>query len=152
MLMLLFNLGNSQYAISAREVVEVAPLVRLEAISMAPDYIAGLFNYRGKHVPVIDLSRLIIRRPCENSITTRMILVHLTGASGMQRMLGLIAEQVTETASMDPADFSCTGVEIADAPYLAEATHTENGMIQQIRVCDLLPESVQKLLFPAETG
>ena len=70
MLMLLFQLGNSRYAVPAREVVEIASMVKLEPIPMAPDYIAGLFNYRGQHVPVLDLCQLINNQACCNLITT----------------------------------------------------------------------------------
>ena len=49
MLMLLFQLGNSRYAIPAREVVEVTPRVRLEPLARTPGYVAGLLNYRSSH-------------------------------------------------------------------------------------------------------
>jgi chemotaxis-related protein WspB len=150
--MLLFNLGNSQYAIPACDVVEVAPLVRLDSISMVPDYVAGLFHYRDEHVPVLDLCKLIAGRYCEDSITTRVILVKLETPSDGARTLGLLAERVTETLSIDSEEFSGTGIDMSDAPFLGEAAGTDKGLIQKITISELLPDSVRAILFPAETG
>ena len=38
------------------------------------------------------------------------------------------------------------------APYLGRAAHTEQGLLQQVNVADLLPENVKTQLFPAEAG
>ena len=152
MLMLLFQLDRSQYAIPAIEVVEVAPLVRLQPLSMAPDFITGLFNYRGQHVPVIDLCKLIAGRFSENSITTRIILVQFRRTDGQSDILGLLAEQVTETISLDTDNFLSTGITLPDAPFLGKAAHTESGLIQQVNIEHLLPDPVKALLYPAETA
>ena len=152
MLMLLFHLGNSRYAIPVTEVVEVTPRVALETIARAPDYVAGLFNYRGRHVPVIDLCQVVQKRPCQDLFTTRIILVDFCTSAGHKQTLGLLAERVTETIECDPAAFTSTGLNITDAPYLGQAARHNADLIQQISVADLLPHSVQAQLFPAEVG
>jgi len=152
MLMLLFQLGNSRYAIPASEVVEVAPHVQLESIAKAPAYVRGLFNYRGIHVPVIDLGCLINENHCKNSYTTRIILVNFPLAAGGSRILGLMAECVTETISIDENKFSSTGLTMDQAPYLGRATRCTQGFVQQITINELLPQSIQSQLFPAEAG
>lgn len=150
--MLLFHLGNSRYAIPVADVVEVAPLVELEPVARTPDYVAGLFNYRGRHAPVIDLCRLTQQRQCADSFTTRIVLVDFPLANGHKRTLGLLAEQVTETADMDASSFLPTGLNVADAPWLDKAGHTDQGLVQQIRVADLLPAEVQAQLFSSGGG
>jgi chemotaxis-related protein WspB len=152
MLMLLFHLGNSRYAVPVTEVVEVTPQVTLETIPRAPDYVAGLFSYRGQHVPVIDLCRVLKNRSCRDSFTTRTILVDFPLPGGGRRTLGLLAEQVTETIDIDPAAFSPTGLHLSDAPYLGQAARCNADLIQQISIAALLPENVQAQLFPAEAG
>ena len=52
MLLLLLRLGTDRYALDARQVVEVIPVIKLKRIPPAPAYVAGMFNYRGKPVPV----------------------------------------------------------------------------------------------------
>ncbi|VAW75778.1 hypothetical protein MNBD_GAMMA15-2482 [hydrothermal vent metagenome] len=150
MLMLLFQLGNSRYAVPAREVVEIASMVELEPLPKTPDYIAGLFNYRGQHVPVIDLCRLLNNQACSNRITTRMILVEFPLSAGGTRTLGLLAERVTETLQLDESEFTDTGISIADAPFIGHAAHTDQGLVQRLSVTDLVPTDVQLQLYPAE--
>lgn len=147
MLMLLFQLDSSRYAIPVADVVEVVPRVQLEPLACAPDYVAGLFNYRGRHVPVIDLCRLAHGRDCADTFTTRIVMVDFPLQRGGRRTLGLLAEQVTETAELDADGFSATGVNIASTPWLDQAAYTDRGLVRQIRVADLLPDSVQVQLF-----
>ena len=59
MLLLLFHLGSELYAIESSQVIEIIPTVNLRPLHHVPDYVAGLFNYRGKFIPVIDLSQLL---------------------------------------------------------------------------------------------
>ena len=152
MLMLLFHLGQRQYASPAQEVVEVTPQVELEPIAKAPGYIRGLFDYRGQNVPVVDLRQLIHNRHCDDSLTTRVILVRFTMSCGGTRTLGLLAERVTETVRINAGDLSDTGVRLPETPYLGQAARHEGGLIQKVKVNDLLPEAVQVLLFPARAG
>ena len=63
MLFLLFQLGSDRYAIDALRVVEVLPCVQVKQIPHAPAGIAGVINYRGAPVPVLDLCLLTLRRP-----------------------------------------------------------------------------------------
>jgi len=151
MLMLLFNLGDGQYAIPVSEVVEVTSRVNLEHIARVPDYIAGLFNFRGQHVPVIDLCRLINQQSCGDSFTTRIILVNfpIVGGGGA-RMLGLLAERVTETVRLTEETFTSTGIGMDATPYLGLAANTDQGLLQKITISELLPADVQVQLFQDE--
>ena len=149
MLMLLFQLGNSRYAIPARDVVEVTPRVRLEPLASTPDYVAGLLNYRGEHVPVIDLCQLINRERCRNSLTTRIILVPFSGPNGATGTLGLLAEAVTETLWIEESAFADTGVKVDAAPFLGQAAHSSQGVVRSISVAELLPDNLQSQLFAA---
>lgn len=152
MLMLLFQLGNNRYAIPVADVVEVAPRVMLEGIDRAPNYVAGLFNYRGALAPVIDLCRMIQDRPCADSFTSRIVMVNFPLAQGGVRTLGLLAEQVTETCDLAADEFSPTGLQIADSPWLNDAAYDGATLVQKIRVADLLPVAVQNQLFCGDTS
>ena len=66
---------------------------------------AGLFNYRGAPVPVIDLSQLTLGRPAARRLSTRIVLVHYPDESGGTHLLGLIAERATQTVRHEPSDF-----------------------------------------------
>ena len=58
MLYLLLEVAGQQYAVEASRVVEVLPLVQVTVIPRAPTEVAGIFSYRGRPVPLIDLRRL----------------------------------------------------------------------------------------------
>ena len=97
MLLLLFEIGSDRYALDARQIIEVVPLVRLKLIPNTPDHIAGLMNYRGAAIPVIDLCRLLTDIPCENSFSTRIIIVKHPVENSGEVFLALMANNVTET-------------------------------------------------------
>lgn len=75
MLLLLFHVGHERYALESERVVQVFPNLLLKEIRHAPDYISGLFDYRGQIIPVLDLSHLIQGKACPNLLSTRIILV-----------------------------------------------------------------------------
>lgn len=159
MLMLLFYVGDERYTLSGRRVVEVVPLVALKKLYHAPEYVAGLFNYRNRIVPVLDLCRLICGEPCQTNLSTRIILVNYlednTSISNTLQeqnphILGLMAERVTETLDMPESEFVDSAIKIDAAPYLGKILRDEQGMIQCLRVEYLLPESQRAYLLPAQ--
>ncbi len=93
MLFLVFELARDRYALDVSQVAEVLPLVAIKQIPQAPPAVAGILNYRGAPVPVIDVSQLTLGRPAERRLSTRIVLVHYPDADGQTRLLGLIAER-----------------------------------------------------------
>lgn len=147
MLFLVFHLGHDRFALDTARVAEVLPLVGVTPIPQAPAGVAGVFNYRGAPVPAIDLSQVTLGRPAHARLNTRMILVHYPDGAGGTRLLGLIAEKVTETVRRDPADFVASGVRNDRAPYLGPVAADARGLLQWIHVEQLLPASVRDVLF-----
>src|SRR4051812_13861061 len=93
MLLLLLKIGEDRYALPANRMIEVVPLVSLKKVPQALPGVAGIFNYHGQPVPVIDLSELTIGTPSEPRVSTRIILVNYPDAAGQKQILGLMAEQ-----------------------------------------------------------
>jgi len=148
--MLLFYVGNDLYALDSSQVVEIIPKVLLRKVYQVPEYIAGLFNYRGAIVPVIDLCQLIRKQPSRPFLSTRIIMVNYLEPNGVNCWLGLIAQRVTETLNK-PDVISVDTVPLLDeAPYLGEMIMDEKGLIQRIRLEYLLLDSQRKLLLTQE--
>ncbi len=147
MLFLLFQLGKDHYALEASQVVEVLPLVDTKQVPQAPASVAGIFNYRGMPVPVIDLSELTLNRPSERRLSTRIILVNYVDETGAKHLLGLIVEKATETLQREPAAFTSSGITNEGAAYLGPVTVHPRGLIQWIEIDKLLPASVRDMLF-----
>lgn len=138
MLMLLFYVGNDLYAVESSCVVEIIPRVALRKVHHVPEYVAGLFNYRGKIVSVIDLSHLICEQPSKFCLSTRIIMVNYSHQDDRQIYLGLIAEKITETLNQPETDFIDSGINIKEAPYLGGMLMNEKGIIQRIYIDKLL--------------
>ena len=147
MLFILFRLGNEQYALEAGQVIEVLPRLPLRAQAGTPGFVAGLFNFRGKIVPVLDLGTLTRGVPCPERLSTRIILIDYTLKSGARKVLGLIAESVTDTIKKEPAEFVAAGVEASEARYLGKIALGEGGMVQCVLPQHLLSDEVEKMLF-----
>lgn len=152
MLLLLIQIGDSRYAIDSSELVEVVPSANLNAIPQAPAYVAGLLNYRGASVPVIDMCQLGTGRACTPCMTTRIVLVNYQPTPDFSRVLGLLAESVMETRKANPKDFQRSGICVSDAPYLGDVSTQEDGMIQLVRVTQLLPDAVREMLYSADAA
>ncbi|MBS4086820.1 chemotaxis protein CheW [Pseudomonas rustica] len=148
-LFLLFRIGSERYALRATEVAEVLPRLPLKPIARAPKWVAGVFAYRGAVVPVIDLSALTFGQPAEARTSTRLVLVHYRpDESQPGQWLGLILEQATDTLRCNPQDFQPYGLDNREAPYLGPVREDAQGLVQWVRVNDLLDDGVRALLFP----
>ncbi|MBV6822414.1 chemotaxis protein CheW [Pseudomonas sp. PD9R] len=148
-LFLVFRIGSERYALQAIEVAEVLPRVPLKPIAHAPHWVAGVFAYRGAVVPVIDLSALTFGTPAQARTSTRLVLVHYRAEdTAATQLLGLILEQATDTLRCNPADFQPYGLDNRQAPYLGPVREDAQGLLQWVRVADLLDERVRALLFP----
>jgi chemotaxis-related protein WspB len=142
MLFLKFRVGSESYALDSARIAEVLPLLEITRVPHAPAGVAGLINYRGGCVPVVDLSELMLGEPARPHISTRLILVHYG-----EHLLGLIAEQATETMRRDAAGFADSGLASDAAPYLGPVTHDGGRMIRWIEVQKLLPTAISSVLF-----
>jgi chemotaxis-related protein WspB len=142
MLFLKFRIGSEGYALDATQIAEVLPLLEITRVPLAPVGVAGLINYRGRSVPVVDLSELMLGEPALLNISTRLILVRYG-----EHLLGLIAEQATEMMQRDPGSFADTGIASDAAPYLGPVTRDGGRLVRWIEVQKLLPPAVSGVLF-----
>lgn len=147
-LFLLFHLGAQRFALPTAPIVEVLPLVSLRALAQAPAGVAGVFDYHGATVPLIDLVALALAlgRPARRRMSTRIVLVRYQDGAETP-LLGLLAERITDTIRRDESDFTQTGVEVEATPYLGPVTRDAQGLVQRVDLAKLLPEAVRAVLF-----
>jgi chemotaxis-related protein WspB len=132
MLVLQFYLGDIMYVIPCDRVKEVAPMVAMKRIPHAPQTVAGLFNYRGTIVPVIDLRHLIYGETCQLRLSTRIILVEYLRRNAIPGVFGIMAERITEAVDKPGNAFVEPGIMMKEAPYLGGVLMENNAMIQLI--------------------
>lgn len=147
MLFLLFQIGSDRYALDARKVVQVLPLVTIKRLPQAPRGVAGVLVYQGTPVPAVDLSELTIGKPASSLLSTRIILIRYSRPGGQEHLLGLIAEKATDLLRKEPQDFVSAGIKIQAAPYLGPVLKDPKGPIQWLHEHQLLSGPVQQLLF-----
>jgi chemotaxis-related protein WspB len=136
---LVFELDGGRFALGANQVVEVLPFVAVRPVPHAPSGIAGICEFRGAPVPVVDLSLIALGRPALQRLSTRMVIASCPGPHGRTRLLALIAEKATATITRDPADFVDSGISNERAAYLGPVASDARGMIQWIDAARLLP-------------
>lgn len=144
-----FNLDDFRYVLSISDVVEIIPYVSLTALPNLPDYLAGLCNYRGLSVPVIDLCSLFLKRSCHKKLSTRIIIVEVEGNGKTRKMVGLMVEKATEIIKVEEDSFMDAGVYGEGLPYLGPVTSDNMGLISRIMPAEIFSQIDSKMLFPA---
>src|SRR5437762_463613 len=114
MLMLLVHVGDDRYVFECSNVIEVIPKVNLKPINYTPPYVAGLLNFRGVPIPVIDLCCLIEGRPSNNRLHTRIVLLKIPLPDGEEYLVGLLAERVLQTVNLKKNAFVKSGVHLKE--------------------------------------
>ena len=139
MLMLLLAVDRQRYAIDSRFVVEVLPMMTLSKPPQAPPAVAGLFRYRDRILPVIDLCQLVRGTPCRSYLSTRIILLTCPQNDRPPLLLGLLAERVTQMVAIaETQTFTKPDFTEVMAPYLGDVVMDEQGMIQCLQVESLI--------------
>ena len=149
MMLLLFTIGDDRYGLDVAQVVEVIPQVALRKMPRFPEHVAGLLNYHGKGVPVIDVLSLMCGRSSRAWLSTRIVLINYRTPTGGVHLLGILAERVTATVKLPKTAFSPAGVGCAEAPFLDEIAVDQHGMIQRIDIDKLLSSDTSAILFEA---
>jgi len=147
MLFLLFQLGEDRYALEATRVVEVVPLVELKPLDPAPPGLAGIFNYRGRPVPAVDLCSLALGRPANRHFSTRIVMVNYADGTGVSHLLGLIVEQATGILKQDPLAFADPGVRIGSSAQIGPILMDSDGPVRWVQEHHLVPPPVGDVLF-----
>lgn len=131
MLFLHFRLGGDSVALATDGIVEIVPLSDIKQMRQAPNGVAGSFEYRGRFVPVVDLCALELGRPSQRRLSTRIVVMRHPADEAA--LIGLIAENATETLLLDPAQF---------APFATGP----RGLVQRVEVEELLSPALLTFL------
>lgn len=148
MMMLLFRINGERYGLDVAEVVELVPYVTLQKIPKAPDYVAGLMSFRGGIVPVVDLSILLCDRPVRHLMSSRIILIRPNKSE--PKLVGLLAENVTETIKVSEGIFTDTGIQPETSAFVDKVAMHPDGVIQFVSPTKLLPEGVKGIVQSPE--
>lgn len=146
MLLISFNLGKYAYAMRCDDIVEITPFVDVRKLTGVPEYVAGVIDYRGRLVPTIDMCMLAVGRTSEKNFGTRILVVDLSGGNE-EKLVGLIAENVTNTIDYREEEFEDLGIDLPDAPYMGKMFRWNGELVQLIDCHQIVNEELQKKLF-----
>jgi chemotaxis-related protein WspB len=157
MQILTFTVAGQPYAIESREVIEVLPLVPVRPIPLMPAYVRGVFTYRGRILPLVDLcSRFVDGAPegtLPHRLSTRVIVVEFTPRDGAEKVrLGLIAENVVSIRSAESAQESSAQLDLGHSPFLGRLLRLGGQTVQIVVVEHVLPADLLEGLFSKASG
>ncbi len=147
MLILTMNIGKERYGINTDQITEVIPLINLDQIPMVDKIISGIFNYRGKPTPVIDLCQFFEKRTCTKNQGSRIIIIEPEAENLNSRPIGLIAERVTEVLKCNENELISSGIKSEKTPFLEKIYKHNNEMLHLIDTRHILPISIAKQIF-----
>ena len=122
---LIFELGREEFGIRVVKVREIMRVQEITAVPGTPEYVKGVFNLRGKVIPVVDLRLKFGLREIEYAQRTCIIVVQVQAAShGL--LMGIVVDAVAEVLNLAAADIEDT----PDAPGIGWVT-VGNAVIKQ---------------------
>jgi len=108
------KVGQQFYALDIMCIKEIIRPLPIVAVPKAPDYVDGVINLRKAVIPVVDLrSRFGLEKAQQESRGQRIVICAIDG-----RIVGLLADEVTEVVSCLPSD-------VRPTPYYLSGAEAE---------------------------
>jgi chemotaxis signal transduction protein len=95
--LVLVRLGGCRYALPMASVAEVGRPPALTRVPGLPGWVAGVANWRGRVLAVLDLRTLLAGDPAALDRRGRLVVLHHEGVR-----LGVLVEAVAGSAELDP--------------------------------------------------
>ncbi len=134
---LIWRSADRLMAIASGAVLEVLPPVSCRPALGAPEWVRGLFSYRGALIPLLDAATLLGAERAPDRMSNRVVVIR-AGIDGSPSPVGLWVESVVDVdyVDFDAAD-SHRGFAAAGGRLLGAVAQTRWGQVQQI-----LPQGV----------
>ena len=143
---LTFRLDGDEFVLASSDVVKVLPLVRLNLVPQAPVYVAGMLEYQGENLVVIDLCRLLLERPCKQLLSTRLVLLRCPLPTGSQVTVGVLLEQAVGTVKLDQDGWRSSPLQLGERQLMTELQSVDGRTLQKVAPQRLLTDEILVLL------
>jgi purine-binding chemotaxis protein CheW len=98
-----FRLGESEiYGVDFRHIIEVTDRCEIVQMPGAPDFIAGVMNWRGKIMTILDLMSFFKTRSSEYDDRARLLILSAEGLTVGIRIHELIGRDTYNAAELSP--------------------------------------------------
>lgn len=149
MLCLVAQLGNERYAIDVTQIEEVIPFVHVTVLPGAPPGVAGMIDYYGAPVPVLDLGAVTLGIETLTRMTARIIIVRHGPDTG-RSLLGLLVPHATELMRCDASAFVSATIASRDARHVWDVFPDARGIVQRLDVPALLTPDIRRAMLCVE--
>lgn len=135
---LTFFLGEEEYGLpilKVREIIRMQPLTR---VPLAPMFLLGVINLRGKVVPIVNLRRRFEMPDIEHTSATCIVVVQ---AAGLE--MGLVVDRVSDVLNVgadDVEDLPAFDVRI-DTAFLLGLAKTQGRVRMLLDIDRVLSET-----------
>jgi chemotaxis-related protein WspB len=128
MIILPFKIAGDNFCIDITHIVEVIPVVRIIDVPGVPVYIAGLINYRGEVIPLVNIGEFFSKSKINYFLSTRIIIIDNKANKLKSKFVGILAEQATETMSINQNLLKDTGFS-ENSDLLVDKIYQSNDLI-----------------------
>ena len=114
---LTFTLAEEEYGIGILKIKEIIGMMPITSVPQTPNYVKGVFNLRGKVIPVLDLRVKFGMEAIDYTERTCIIVVEIEGSTGAV-MIGIVVDSVSEVLNIKEND-------VEDAPAFGAGINTD---------------------------
>ncbi len=134
---LTFQIGNGLYASSVKSIINIEELTKITKVSLAPDYMLGLINLRGKILPVIDTRKKFGIKLTNFSISSCILVLEVT-ANNESSFVGALVDGVKEVIEIDEHEIKNQSFADQRNPnYVITGVYKRNDKDDIIMILDL---------------
>jgi purine-binding chemotaxis protein CheW len=136
-----FAIGDEQYGVDIMAVREIKGWSEITHLPKQPDYVRGVLNLRGVIVPIVDLRCRFGQGLTAATEMHVVIIVQLE-----QRLVGLLADRVSDIISVDPAKIKPVPkvAQSARLDFLSGIVTIDEELIALIELSNLLKKTEAK--------
>ena len=96
--LLVFKLDGQEYALEIANVVQTVRMAAIQPIPSAPPHVAGVLNWRGQVIPVLNLRQRLGLAPRPVDLDTQLLIARVK-----DRTVALIVDAVSQVLSLPTA-------------------------------------------------
>lgn len=104
MQIVVFTLGDKEYAMDSRTVEEIIKKMDSTVVPKSPAWIEGLINLRGNVVPLVNLSKLLHRE--DNQCYTNIVIIQK-----QEGKIGILVNEIKEVRKINDEDIEKGSIE-----------------------------------------
>ncbi len=140
----IFILNNELCSVEASMVFKIEKYSEVSTIPQMPDYIKGLYNLRGRVVPVVDLNKRFSMGDSEITKKTKIIITEKDG-----QLFGFMVNNVLEIINLkdDSIDKSDAIIKVNNKKYIKGVGKKDDKLFSIIDLNEVLRETeVQEVI------